>query len=628
MLVLRLSAVLALVTRASRSPFVVLFLAVVLVVLLVAPAAAQWVGAGHRMPNSPPPSVIERASPRPGCRYFPETGHNLCGPFLQYWDRFGGLLMFGYPLTEEYFAAELGDAAHNGVMTQWFERARFEHHRGEIPQRFDVLQGHLAREILAMLTSGSPPPIGQGSGSGWVGEGHRMPSAPPQSAIDPAAPRPGCRFFPETRHNLCGNALRYWEAFGGLLMFGYPLTEEYFAPELGHPGHEGLMTQWFERGRLEAHPDEVPGRFDTLQGHLGREILALLTSGGGVGIPSPTATPRPAVSPTPGLVPSPTPTRTPTPTPTPAPRVRTATVQIVGLPARVLGHALPGLGTDQFLVAGDLRDGSGRGVPGTVYVCLVEITTGDMVEGVATTPPRCTAAITATATGSYTSPALRFRDLAGNDGGAAGLAACAEVDGRPGPTAGDSCGSSPAWVYFAAARVPQLVPASLNNGGGATIPFSGFQECLSVNFGVPANGYASSCPGATSGFDAQLFGRFVIDYPASAPAPQLRLLYVIQDADPPYAAPWPASASWTVCSVAPGATAQPQEGTDRKVATEQLARGLNTSVHNVWICGPGTAGLGAPIRFEIYWDVNANGTLETGVDALVIPANSAPLPVG
>jgi len=130
----------------------------------------------------------------------------------------------------------------------------------------------------------------------WVGAGHRMPAAPPASAIAPATPKPGCIYFPETQHNLCGGFRQYWEAFGGLLEFGYPLTEEYFAPELGHEGHNGVVTQWFERARFEWHPGEVPQRFDVLQGHLGREILAMLTAPTPTPTPTPTATPTPAPS--------------------------------------------------------------------------------------------------------------------------------------------------------------------------------------------------------------------------------------------------------------------------------------------------------------------------------------------
>ncbi|MBO9359690.1 MAG: hypothetical protein J7450_09060 [Thermomicrobium sp.] len=45
----------------------------------------------------------------------------------------------------------------------------------------------------------------------WVGEGHRMPAPPPQWAIDPARPKEGCIYFPETQHNLCGDFRQYWE---------------------------------------------------------------------------------------------------------------------------------------------------------------------------------------------------------------------------------------------------------------------------------------------------------------------------------------------------------------------------------------------------------------------------------
>ncbi len=35
-----------------------------------------------------------------GCRFFPETGHSLCGAFLPHWDRNGDLARFGLPITE------------------------------------------------------------------------------------------------------------------------------------------------------------------------------------------------------------------------------------------------------------------------------------------------------------------------------------------------------------------------------------------------------------------------------------------------------------------------------------------------------------------------------------------------
>ncbi|HUS17774.1 MAG TPA: hypothetical protein VM536_22490, partial [Chloroflexia bacterium] len=47
----------------------------------------------------------------------------------------------------------------------------------------------------------------------------------PSSALDPAepSPAPGSVYFPATRHNLGGGFRTYWDAHGGLPIFGYPL---------------------------------------------------------------------------------------------------------------------------------------------------------------------------------------------------------------------------------------------------------------------------------------------------------------------------------------------------------------------------------------------------------------------
>ncbi len=85
--------------------------------------------------------VEGRAGPQ--SRYFPETGHWVGHGFLRYWERFGGLAVYGYPLTEEYQDPE------TGLTMQWFERARFEWHPGEWPERYDVLLGRLGAQLLA-----------------------------------------------------------------------------------------------------------------------------------------------------------------------------------------------------------------------------------------------------------------------------------------------------------------------------------------------------------------------------------------------------------------------------------------------------------------------------------------------
>ena len=77
----------------------------------------------------------------------------------------------------------------------------------------------------------------------------------------------GCVYYLATFHNVCGPFAEYWQANGGLKIFGYPLTESYI--------QDGVEIQYFERTRLEHHPDTWPENFNILQGLLGAEQLGL-----------------------------------------------------------------------------------------------------------------------------------------------------------------------------------------------------------------------------------------------------------------------------------------------------------------------------------------------------------------
>lgn len=76
------------------------------------------------------------------CRYFLETNHSLCEPFLSYWERNGGLERFGFPITEP-FIEEIDDW--EGAV-QYFERRRMEHHI--LLPGSPVLLGLLGEEVL------------------------------------------------------------------------------------------------------------------------------------------------------------------------------------------------------------------------------------------------------------------------------------------------------------------------------------------------------------------------------------------------------------------------------------------------------------------------------------------------
>ena len=44
-------------------------------------------------------------------------------------------------------------------------------------------------------------------------------------------PDESCRYFDETKHNVCGKFLEYYDSRGGLDIFGNPLSESYFNQE-------------------------------------------------------------------------------------------------------------------------------------------------------------------------------------------------------------------------------------------------------------------------------------------------------------------------------------------------------------------------------------------------------------
>jgi beta-xylosidase len=74
------------------------------------------------------------------------------------------------------------------------------------------------------------------------------------------------RLYVETGHTLAEPFLSYYDAHGGLALFGYPLTEA--TPQ------NGYLTQYFERERFEYHP-ELPEAYRVTLGLLGREQTAL-----------------------------------------------------------------------------------------------------------------------------------------------------------------------------------------------------------------------------------------------------------------------------------------------------------------------------------------------------------------
>ncbi len=86
------------------------------------------------------------APPLPDADYFPQTGHNLGGPFRDYWLAHGGLFVSGLPISEELIEISPDDGQPYRV--QYFERARYELHPEHAGTPYEVLLGLLGNRLL------------------------------------------------------------------------------------------------------------------------------------------------------------------------------------------------------------------------------------------------------------------------------------------------------------------------------------------------------------------------------------------------------------------------------------------------------------------------------------------------
>lgn len=110
------------------------------------------------------------STPTEGCLFFQETRHNICDistgiGFKTYWEGHGlqdptlgspqrSLALFGLPISDVVVETNV---AGDTVLTQWFERARFEYHLDK-PREYAVLLGLLGTEIRTSPNQGPPPP--------------------------------------------------------------------------------------------------------------------------------------------------------------------------------------------------------------------------------------------------------------------------------------------------------------------------------------------------------------------------------------------------------------------------------------------------------------------------------------
>ncbi len=190
----------------------------------------------------PNPSDPALASSDPGVKFFGETKHNVGPNFLAYWNANGGLIQFGYPITEAF--SDINPDDKKTYTVQYFERARFEVHPDKAGTPYAVELGRLGVTVTQSRNSDKA-----------------------FTTVARVDDTPDKRFFPEVGHTLSGAFKAYWDTHGGLPLYGFPLCEPF--EEKSATDGMTYLVQYFERNRFEYHADTK----SVLLGLLGSEVL-------------------------------------------------------------------------------------------------------------------------------------------------------------------------------------------------------------------------------------------------------------------------------------------------------------------------------------------------------------------
>lgn len=172
--------------------------------------------------------------------YSSASGHSIGGAFLAFYNANGGLRVFGLPLTDEL--------VEGGLTVQYFERQRFEYHPEAAGTPYEVQ--------LSLL-----------GGSAAQGK-------PALASVTPFSSNSKVFYIPQTGHSVGGVFLNYWLKNGGVRVLGYPVSE---------PTNEnGLTVQYFERARMEYHPEKAAQGFAVELSLLGKDYLQSRIASGAV----------------------------------------------------------------------------------------------------------------------------------------------------------------------------------------------------------------------------------------------------------------------------------------------------------------------------------------------------------
>lgn len=152
---------------------------------------------------------------------------NVPAVIWRYWQALGGETIFGPPID----AARFTDSG----LSQTFSRARLELHSAQVDTPYLVQPAALGTTAYEARLFGEI-----------------IPAADPASAP---------LYFEQTGHSLHASFLEFWQRYGGVDVFGYPLSEEFTATALDG---QRRTLQYFERAVFAYYPEDGSVRLEPL----------------------------------------------------------------------------------------------------------------------------------------------------------------------------------------------------------------------------------------------------------------------------------------------------------------------------------------------------------------------------
>lgn len=192
------------------------------------------------------PDQVPDTLPPYSAEYYDQTGHAAVNGFNDFWKRTpNALFVLGYPISAPFIEESFTEPG-KYYRVQYFERAVLEEHPENAGSQYYILGRLMGNQIIR----------GRENEPAFVGV-----SNPGDGTWDD--------FTQHTLRNSPAPFRSFYEQNGGLSVFGRPKSEQF--EERNQATGETYWVQYFERQRMEWHPNESNPQYRILLGLLGNE---------------------------------------------------------------------------------------------------------------------------------------------------------------------------------------------------------------------------------------------------------------------------------------------------------------------------------------------------------------------